>query len=474
MSRGTVTAGDGPVFLGEPLSLETSLPDEGFELSLLSDVSEQFVVPFVGSASGFSSVINLANTILGPGLLALPYCLMRSGWAVGIFALLLMVVIGSFSFYLLSFVADTLQIYEYAAIATKLYNRHVGRLVGVLSLALTGGLISSFMVMIRENMFFFSYNPDYEWASRVLLIGLAFLVILPLTLTRNLSSLWITSFVSLGCMLYIGGVLTVFYLLSTTGKVTPIAKGPLRAAVPSIDAVMAVASLTMSYCGHYNSINIYRELKVRSLRKMTGIVVSTAIICTAINLISGVFGYLMFTDRCEADIIMNLGEYKPARVCSWIANVCVILILMLSYPVVCFSFRRSLENLIFHAEFVQRKWIILISIATVMASTVIGCMVTDVGFILDITGILSGLPLVFIFPSLYAYTLLSKRSRYNTTRSTAAVRERQEEAFSLLKIRPRHITALKNAALTSLIVGVVIFATATTCLFYTIGTQGIS
>lgn len=467
-----VILGNDPAFIGEPLSLETTLPDEGHELSLLSDVSEQFVVPFVGTASSFSSVINLANTILGPGLLALPYCMMRSGWAVGTLALLLMVILGSFSFYLLSLVADTLQVYEYAAIATKLYNRHVGRLVGVLSLALTGGLISSFMIMIRENMFFFSYNPDYEWASRLLLVGLALLVILPLTLTRNLSSLWITSFVSLGCMLYIGGALTVFYILSATGKITPIVKGPLKAAVPSIDAVMAVASLTMSYCGHYNSINIYRELKMKSLRKMTGIIVSTAIICTTINLVSGVFGYLLFTDRCEADIIMNLGEYKPARVCSWIANVCVILILMLSYPVVCFSFRRSLENLIFHAEFVQRKWIVLICIVTVMASTVIGCMITNVGLILDLTGIIAGLPLVCIFPSLYAYTLLSKRSRYNTTRSTTAVRERTEEVFSLLKIRPRHITALKNTALTALIIGVIIFVTAATCLFYTIGTQG--
>lgn len=160
-------------YIGPDLSFSQFEPSSDSEVSFMSDISDQFVVPFEGTASILSSSINLINTISGAGLLALPYTVMRSGWVIGLFSMIFVIVIGSISFYLLSFISDALQVFNYGAIAQKLYNRHVGNLVNILIIALTLGLLMAFTVLIRESMFFFSANPELEWAGQLSLIAVS-------------------------------------------------------------------------------------------------------------------------------------------------------------------------------------------------------------------------------------------------------------------------------------------------------------
>lgn len=446
--RGTYTD-----YIGPDLSFSQFEPSSDSEVSFMSDISDQFVVPFEGTASVFSSSINLINTISGAGLLALPYTIMRSGWLIGLFSMTFVIIIGSISFYLLSFISDALQVFNYGAIAQKLYNRHAGNLVNILIIVLTLGLLMAFTVLIRENMFFFSMTPELEWAGQLSLIVVSLVGILPLSLLRNLNSLWFTSLLSIACLVYFTIMILSFAILSNSSSaidknvVQPIDKGKPVPVSTSLNLVLAIASLSITFCGHYNSLNIYKEVRNKSLTKMKHIIITVAVVVAILNLTVGLAGYFMFTDQCLPDILMNLAEYPSAHIWCEIADIGIILVLVFSFPVVCFALRRAVEDAIFRTEYVRRKWSILISSTVVIFTALIGCFVNDVGIVLDMTGMLAGVPLVFIFPAIFTLSFLNPKSHYNRQFSRALrlrlaiekhiVRDRlqDDEATASVKLR---------------------------------------
>ena len=446
--RGTYTD-----YIGPDLSFSQFEPSSDSEVSFMSDISDQFVVPFEGTASVFSSSINLINTISGAGLLALPYTIMRSGWLIGLFSMTFVIIIGSISFYLLSFISDALQVFNYGAIAQKLYNRHAGNLVNILIIVLTLGLLMAFTVLIRENMFFFSMTPELEWAGQLSLIVVSLVGILPLSLLRNLNSLWFTSLLSIACLVYFTIMILSFAILSNSSSaidknvVQPIDKGKPVPVSTSLNLVLAIASLSITFCGHYNSLNIYKEVRNKSLTKMKHIIITVAVVVAILNLTVGLAGYFMFTDQCLPDILLNLMEYPSAHIWCEIADIGIILVLVFSFPVVCFALRRAVEDAIFRTEYVRRKWSILISSTVVIFTALIGCFVNDVGIVLDMTGMLAGVPLVFIFPAIFTLSFLNPKSHYNRQFSRALrlrlaiekhiVRDRlqDDEATASVKLR---------------------------------------
>lgn len=412
-------------YIGPDLSFSQFEPSSDSEVSFMSDISDQFVVPFEGTASILSSSVNLINTISGAGLLALPYTIMRSGWVIGLLSMTLVIIIGSISFYLLSFISDALQVFNYGAIAQKLYNRHVGNLINILIIVLTLGLLMAFTVLIRQSMFFFSANPELEWAGQLSLVAVSLILILPLSLLKNLNSLWFTSLLSIVCLVYFMIMILSFAILSNSSSainkniVQPIDKGSSVPISTSLNLVLAIASLSITFCGHYNSLNVYREVKNKNLTKMRHIIVIVAVVVAVLNLTVGLAGYFMFTDQCLPNILLNLSDYPSAHIWSEIADIGIILVLVFSYPVVCFALRRAVEDAIFRTEYVRRKWSVLISSAVVIFTALIGCFVNDVGLVLDLTGMLAGVPLVFIFPATFTLSFLNPKSHYNQQFSRA-------------------------------------------------------
>lgn len=74
-------------------------------------------------ATTLSSVFNLINTIMGAGILALPYAFRCAGLGVGTIILLVVWAASSHSFVLLSQCAEMSQSYSFLAIAKRTYGR---------------------------------------------------------------------------------------------------------------------------------------------------------------------------------------------------------------------------------------------------------------------------------------------------------------------------------------------------------------
>lgn len=400
----------------QPLTVYASIGEH----ELYSDDDQNFVVELRGASGILSSSFNLANTILGAGILTIPFLLAKIGWVVGLFSICLMGMLSVFSYNMLTFASSVIRVYEYKAIAMELLGRHGGNLTGILLILLTAGLVMSFCIIIRENMFFFQESSDNlpNWRQMVLLWAISIFLVLPLTFVRKLDKLWLTSVMSIVCLIYITCLVLACFACVEFGLLPrPVDDDGLPAqtypGLLGLNTLAAFPAMTLSFCGQFNSVNIYRELKDKSVTRMFMVVSMSILFVFTLNIVVGVCGYLTFGHIVASDVLLSLKKLPEVELAAKVANVSIIIVLVCSYPLICFSLRRSVEALIWNQEFVSVHWSRIISCVIVAISATIGCVVPEPSLILDITGVVAGVPLMFILPSLFVIALLSKKSGYS-------------------------------------------------------------
>jgi amino acid permease len=146
-----------------------------------------------------SSFYNLANTILGSGMLGLPYAFSKAGWFLGTFLLIFSAAIASFSLHLLSVCALTQSMPSsfHKVGATVLPKSSIAIDLAVAIKCF--GVATSYLIVIGDLMpaVFEGESVPIIWTNRKLWISLMFLISTGLSFLRNLDSLKFTSFLSI-------------------------------------------------------------------------------------------------------------------------------------------------------------------------------------------------------------------------------------------------------------------------------------
>ncbi|XP_036311050.1 sodium-coupled neutral amino acid transporter 2 isoform X3 [Pipistrellus kuhlii] len=205
-------------------------------------------------------------------------------------------------------------------------------------------------------------NGDYL----VLLVSL--LLILPLSLLKNLGYLGYTSGLSLLCML--------FFLIVVICKkfeiacpfedtisinstfIDPTALVPHMAFNTTDDGscrphyfffnsqtVYAVPILTFSFVCHPAILPIYEELKDRSRRRMMNVSKISFFAMFLMYLFAALFGYLTFYDKVESELLHTYSKVLGADILLLIVRLAVLMAVTLTVPVVIFPIRSSITQL---------------------------------------------------------------------------------------------------------------------------------
>lgn len=210
-------------------------------------------------------------------------------------------------------------------------------------------------------------------------------------------------------------VVAGFYLLVTyvPGKI--LSSGPPQAPNFSIDAFTAFPLFTTAFCGHYNSMNIYRELKDRSIRRMNITILITMAVTILFNSAMALFGYFAFTDTVASDILRNVSQLSGASVYFQIANTAMILVMLFSYPLVSFGVNKAFQSLIWKpGQKVPFKWSLMFALINVFVPAIIATFVSDIDHILSFTASLCGSPMVYIIPGFFGYTISKRQGGQST------------------------------------------------------------
>ncbi|KAL7712884.1 Amino acid transporter [Entamoeba marina] len=158
-------------------------------------------MPSKGHASFFSTVFNLANTIIGSGTLAIPFAFLNSGWGIGIGLLFCAWALSAVTMIFLTIVAEKTQQMTYKDISYHVGGRYLSIVVQLSAFCYTTGTCIGYVIFLGGFVPHLFGDSDDEWFSdRSLVITIMTILILPLSFFKNLSALGFTSILSILCV----------------------------------------------------------------------------------------------------------------------------------------------------------------------------------------------------------------------------------------------------------------------------------
>lgn len=379
------------------------------------DIPTEELFPDEAKATISSSAINLTKTIIGCGILTVPYNLMSCGWALGGIVLLFMGVTSTYSFHLLTQASNYCRTFMYREVAEQLYGRCFAIFVAVVVAFYTFGSICSYTIVMQDNFFWWSDtegHSEYHMYKKLLMWGLLLGLITPLCFLPRIDFLKYTSIIALSSVCYVVCVVIAFFAIVMDDPYASSEKGSPVAFSWSVDALTTIPLFATAFCGHYNCMNIYRELKGRNIRRMDAVILITGVASTAFNAIMGFFGYFAFTDSCESDILKNIaGLEGSGKIFFYIANCAFILVMCCSFPLLVFAVRRTIESIFWkEGDKFSKWWSYLINAILIVGAGLIGTFVPTIDAVLSFSASLCGVPIIYIFPGFFVYTIAKREN----------------------------------------------------------------
>ncbi|KAH6644203.1 transmembrane amino acid transporter protein-domain-containing protein [Boeremia exigua] len=451
-----------------------------------------------GNASWISSVINLANTILGAGLLAMPSALSKMGIFLGIFVIAWAGFTSGFGLYLqtrcaryvdrghASFAALSQLTYPNAsilfdaAIAVKCFG------VAVSYLIIIGDLMPGVVVGFAPGAKDVAFLVDRQfWITAFMLI------VIPLSFLRRLDSLKYTSIIALFSIAYLVILVVAHYIKGDTLA----QRGPVRVfewAGP-INALAAFPVIVFAYTCHQNMFSILNEISDNSHFRTTTVILASIGGGCALYILTGITGYLSYGDNITGNIVSMYPTAAPAT----IGRFAIVVLVMFSYPLqihpcrasiaACASWRprrsppRSPSPSLLppstpKAQEMSDLRFALVTTALIVASFLTAMTVSSLSLVLAYVGSTGSTTISFILPGLFYYKIADPQS---AAHQRLVKDEDDAEDFGLgveggatregVEGRERRRGLLRAAALGLALYGVVVMVT---CLAINIGFGG--
>lgn len=361
------------------------------------------------SAGVFEGTVNMANSILGAGIVGLPYSMRESGFVAGLVLLAVIAMLTDWTIRLIVLNAKLSGRNTYIDIMEHCFGAKGKIAVSVFQFVFAFGGMCAFCIVVGDTIpsvivsVFHSLHGSLL-ANRRFVITLCTLAIsYPLSLYRNIESLSRASAVALLSMVFI-----VFAVVFRGPAMPPELTGDpsLRFTIVNpANLVRSISVISFAFVCHHNSLLIYSSLKVPSMDTFRVITHYSTIISAVAAITMSIAGYWSFEDKTLANVLNNFPETDTI---VNIARFCFGLNMFTTLPLECFVCREVLETYFFRGEYERKRHIVLTS-ALVFAALLVSLLTCDLGIVLELTGGLSATALAFIFPSI-CYLKLSSDS----------------------------------------------------------------
>ncbi|KAM0750748.1 hypothetical protein T439DRAFT_348048 [Meredithblackwellia eburnea MCA 4105] len=373
-----------------------------------------------GNASITSCIANLANTILGTGMLAMPHAFASAGLLPGIFTVFFCGLTAALGLYFLSRSAACAPNHRQASFAalSRITFPKLGRGFDIAIFLKCYGVSISYLIIIGSLMprALQSFLPDASPAllDRRLWILAAMCILCPLAFLRRLDSLKFTSYVALCAVADL--IFVVIYKYFNQSGIPP-RTSPVYL-VDWSSSSKYIASLPVqifAFTCAQNIFAVFNELKVNSQQRLN-LVIGTSIGSAAlIYQVLGILGFLTFGSKVGSNII----EMYPHSTLVSTCQLAIVVLVLFSYPLQIHPARASLDKALFppseedelrggdHGEgmdiplgrFVVESSFILLT------TFLISMFVDDLSVVLGFVGATGSVSISFILPSVYFYTL---------------------------------------------------------------------
>ncbi|XP_067328057.1 putative sodium-coupled neutral amino acid transporter 11 isoform X2 [Anolis sagrei] len=161
------------------------------------------------------------------------------------------------------------------------------------------------------------------------------------------------------------------------------------------NAVQAIGVMSFAFICHHNSFLIYGSLKEPTLSNWTRVTHVSVSFAVFVSLVFATCGYLTFKEYTEGDIFEN---YCRDDDLATFGRFCYGITVILTFPLECFVTREVIANVLFSGD-LTLFYHIAVTIVVVAVATSISLVYDCLGIVLELNGVLSATPLVFILPA---------------------------------------------------------------------------
>lgn len=298
--------------------------------------------PVTGGASFLSSTVSLTKTIIGAGLLSMPLAYATDGIVFGTFIIVLAAVTSGFGLFLQAYVSrfvpsghatffsvcsityPNLSVLFDVAIAIQCFGCALSYLVLIGDLMPT--IFTSVPYVSHENL-----RTFWTLASAVLII--------PLSLLKNLDSLKYTSILGLGAIAYMALLVITHYFVD---DVPLELRGDTGLFPPNLTGVFSTFSIIVfAFTGHQNMFSIINEAKDKSIKNLVSLTYLAIGLSAGLFIFVGLTGYLTFGDAVNGNVIL----LYPSSISATIGRGCIAFMVLFSFPLMLHPARISINNI---------------------------------------------------------------------------------------------------------------------------------
>ena len=355
-----------------------------------------------GKASQMASALNLGNTVAGAGLLLLPFAVSQQGWLLGGLMLSLAGFLASYSMRLITVAAAKAQVFSFKQLAIVSMGRGGAFLVDAIISVYTLGSGIAYMVLLSRLIPFCVYEVTGVVVPRVQsLVAVWTLLLVPLSLLKDMRALRFTSAAALVILLYTVGLLVVNFLVGSGGRghksIVPISSDPLS-------IFLAMPIMSVSFTGHYLVAPMYYELQNRSVHRMRRVIKNAMSGVYLLYIVAAMSGYLAFGEHIQGDVLEAFGELpilslKGATV--MVARAGMVFVVAFSFPLIFFGCRSAWIAWIMGPRPVSYKFTVVGSMILLLAELGVASLTDDIAGVFAFNGALFGNTIVFILPAIF-------------------------------------------------------------------------
>eukprot|EP00761_Pharyngomonas_kirbyi_P006526 gb/GECH01006533.1/.p1 GENE.gb/GECH01006533.1/~~gb/GECH01006533.1/.p1 ORF type:complete len:580 (+),score=102.31 gb/GECH01006533.1/:1-1740(+) len=380
------------------------------------------VVRHRGSASVGSSIFNLSNTILGGGVLALPFAMGISGILLGVFLLLFVGFLAFYSLLVLIRCISWTGKRSYRTVAKAALGNWGTIITDVSMFFACFGVCVAYIVLIGDllppvlhSLVDGPSTPESTmtwpwWTNRDFLKFLGMIVVTPLTLLRRMDHLRFTSVLAVFSVFYL--VFIVFYRAVTNPFEIEKNTGPEKTGsdfyFDITGVVQTFSILSFAFSTHFNIYTIYRELKNPTTKRVRTMAGGSFGIVLIIYLLVGICGFFTFYENIKGNI---LTVYDEKDTLVQIGRVGLTITILFSYPLLAFPCKQIIDEIFFDSPTESSYRDYFIAIGIVLSSFILAVLIPDISEVFGITGGIFSSILCYILPGLFLLKLCPNRSK---------------------------------------------------------------
>ncbi|KAL1302119.1 hypothetical protein AAFC00_002554 [Neodothiora populina] len=363
-----------------------------------------------------SAFMNMANSIIGAGIIGQPYALRQAGLLTGVVLLAALTVTVDWTIRLIVTNSKLSGANSFQATMEHCYGKSGLVAISIAQWAFAFGGMVAFCIIVGDtiphvmtSVFPKLANTHFLWLltdRRAIIVLFILGISYPLSLYRDISKLAKASTMALLSMIII--LITV---ITQGPRVPPEMRGPIKGSLLINDGVFqAIGVISFAFVCHHNSLLIYGSLRKPTMDRFAKVTHFSTFVSMIACLTMALSGYLNFGSLTQGNVLNN---FPTDNIMVNIARLCFGLNMLTTLPLEAFVCREVMTEYYFPHEAFDPNRHIIFTTALVIAAMMMSLITCDLGIVFELVGATSACALAYILPPL-CFVKLSKRRTWET------------------------------------------------------------